>query len=673
MNNITKTVIKDRLQGLITLAGSIKDFYYRRNTPRIVLSQSEGACTDGKSIWLPVQIVAQDYYNRAKINALLLHERGHNLYTPDYNSLQEREQHELANVVEDIKVDFLTRSLIRSGNSLWVNLVMEYTELYLKRGVMDFSLTNTFNLLILTEGYRRIAIHSGNERLVEMITRLRDQLDAHLATKTTVSSQSYMGKVKAQVDEIFMMLSHSMPNLSLVQVIDALWKLYKDLLKNRTPIPSGDGLAGNKVLKSNSSRVRRTDDKQNSTENADEETQQSDESSTDTCDEDTSLSETADKDNEQDASEKDNTSSLSEQSKDESQTDSSMDSADDSETEEGTFFFDDFKEDLKSQPVSKNIDDDAKDFLEQSHTYEIREYESGQYDGVDFCKRIPCLPSKSEMESFLGQIKYLSPISAPTKRTLARTYKKDGWNYLFKVTDVRKETLKLKNALKAYKPKFHTVPNASGSVLRQNALHRLATGKYEPKPFVKKGKGRDLSTEVCFLLDVSGSMNGSSIISLVKTMSYLQHAISEIKTNSLSTSIYAFEDYCYLVKKPGTPFKQEDLKNIPNPHNSTCGYTAMKQVTRELMKRKANRKIIICLTDGDWTDSNARFNLDVYQSLGIEVYGVYLSNNTSRDVNSLRDFSGSYPNFPYWFVVDIYNIRNFYITLLEELLRVSKD
>ncbi|WP_278515139.1 vWA domain-containing protein [Succinivibrio dextrinosolvens] len=661
MNNITRTVINDRLQGIITLAGSIKDYRYSRKHPKIVLSRSEGACTDGESIWLPVQTVAQDYYNRAKINALLLHERGHNLYTPDYK-FPSCEQNELANVVEDIKIDFLTRSLIRSGNSLWVNLVMEYTDVYLKRGVTSFGLSHTFNLLVLTEGYIRIAIHSGNERLVEKLGLLKSCLDKHLATQTTLQSAIYMGGIKAQVDAVFMLIANELPTFEVTNVVNALWELYKKLLKNRTSSASENGKGGNKAPKKTSSQAKSSERNQNNSEKSGEDSQnKTDESSDSGSDENSSSAESSDSGKDSDKSDKTG------------QNDSSEDSDNSSNDDKGSFFFDDFKEELKSESASQTIDEEAKDFLDEDHIYEIQDYENSQRDGVDFCSRTPSLPTKAEMDSFLNEVKYARSVNEPSENSYAKTYKASTWNRLIRVSDVRKETAKLKKALKAYKPKFYTIPKASGSVLRQNALHRLATGKYEPKPFLKKGKGRDLSTEVCFLLDVSGSMHGNSICSLVKTMSYLQHVMSEIKTRSLTTSIYAFEDRCYLVKKAGPTFKPEDLKKIPKPRNSTYGYAALRQVTRELIQRKANRKILICLTDGSWTDTNSRFNLDVYQNLGIESYGVYLDSDPSASVESLKKYSDCYPNFPSWFVVDTNNIRKFYLTLLEELLTVGKN
>ena len=238
---------------------------------------------------------------------------------------------------------------------------------------------------------------------------------------------------------------------------------------------------------------------------------------------------------------------------------------------------------------------------------------------------------------------------------------------------------KLREALKAYTPKQYTKPVKAGFKLNSQQIHKIGQGQYVPKPFMKKDKGVDLSTEIVFLADISGSMGldlhnnhardsiSSRYDMMAASLKILFNSLQRVGNNNLLINLATFGSKVKVIKRAKDPFSVLE-KKMPNVSGSTEGRGATLWAIDVLRKSKAHRKIIICLTDGGW-DSTCNINPKAIHALGIETYGIVF--NSIYEAEKLIQHK-YIPTFDRLFQV-AGNLEEFYLKFLTELLSNSPN
>ena len=238
---------------------------------------------------------------------------------------------------------------------------------------------------------------------------------------------------------------------------------------------------------------------------------------------------------------------------------------------------------------------------------------------------------------------------------------------------------KLREALKAYTPKQYTKPVKAGFKLNSQQIHKIGQGQYVPKPFMKKDKGVDLSTEIVFLADISGSMGldlhnnctrdsiSSRYDMMAASLKILFNSLQRVGNNNLLINLATFGSKVKVIKRAKDPFSVLE-KKMPDVSGSTEGRGATLWAIDVLRKSKAHRKIIICLTDGGW-DSTCDINPKAIHALGIETYGIVF--NSIYEAEKLIQHK-YIPTFDRLFQV-AGNLEEFYLKFLTELLSNSPN
>ena len=233
---------------------------------------------------------------------------------------------------------------------------------------------------------------------------------------------------------------------------------------------------------------------------------------------------------------------------------------------------------------------------------------------------------------------------------------------------------KLREALKAYTPKQYTKPVKAGFKLNSQQIHKIGQGQYVPKPFMKKDKGVDLSTEIVFLADISGSMGldlhnnhardsiSSRYDMMAASLKILFNSLQRVGNNNLLINLATFGSKVKVIKRAKDPFSVLE-KKMPDVSGSTEGRGATLWAIDVLRKSKAHRKIIICLTDGGW-DSTCNINPKAIHALGIETYGIVFNNIYEAEKMIQHKYI---PTFDRLFQVEG-NLEEFYLKFLTELL-----
>ena len=224
---------------------------------------------------------------------------------------------------------------------------------------------------------------------------------------------------------------------------------------------------------------------------------------------------------------------------------------------------------------------------------------------------------------------------------------------------------KLKQVLKAYKPKYFSAPAKAGFRLNRNQIHNIASGVQVNRPFSKREKGIDLSTEIVFLSDVSTSMQGKKADNVNETLIVLLEALQKVG-NNIKVNLAVFGNTVETVKLSNQSY--DCYKRIPKPSGCTAGYEAVYYAVDLLSKSKANRKIIICLTDGIFDQVSIKPDFQAIHKAGIETYGIGYF-DTKGDMVRLAK-NDCLPMFDLWFEVND-NLQEFYLKFISELLKVA--
>ena len=670
--------------------------------PKITLRFGQSAQTSGRQIELPLSLMASKSYDRAEVIALLAHELGHQFFTPsfstrgDYTFKHEMKKdinkigaHEFCNVVEDLRVDFLSNVTIPNSRVLneysLLKIISDREYVENVKSSHDVYLTGS---AFIFEGYSLIF---RNAKVKDLAQELKSELYARAAALNSARKMKFFyTNYDLIVKQIAQMISqleedvkqgnenHFFDVSTTILEIKALIRFFEKYFVETSKAKS---------MQMNKAAPNEDDSSE----------EQSDDSSDDDSQEDNS----EDSENEDESGDSDD--ALNDSDNSEGQDDSSVgessDDSDKSEDEEETSNEDTSKgvsgdvrqlrlEELAqlSKELMDNLDSlttEQKELIEDLSTMEISFEEAPMYQHEDV----------NETKVFtLSQTSTQGKLSPADRKSVETLYKRgEGvretlpsdifsnayWEQLEREAFSENVNLlgKLKKVLMTYTPKLYTAPCKSGFKLNKGQLHNIASGKYVNKPFLMKEKGIDLSTEIVLLTDVSGSMlsrvsdsDESEILKfnqVNKTMIVLCDALRKVG-NNIKVTIGAYDDDVYSVKKSYEPFSK--LKtNMPKPNGTTKGEYALLWALNCLKDSKAKRKIIICLTDGVWDRVNPQKQYDLIRKMGIETYGIgYMSENDLAF--NLRNESLAY--FDKWFVVGD-NVQEFYLKFLSELLTVA--
>ena len=254
----------------------------------------------------------------------------------------------------------------------------------------------------------------------------------------------------------------------------------------------------------------------------------------------------------------------------------------------------------------------------------------------------------------------------------ARLAKADWWQNLMASCFSGSMTARLRQALQTTMLKTYNRKAKSGFRLARTRIAKVAQGMPVSRPFARKGENEALDTHVVLMCDVSGSMsiplaqNG-----LCRTLAILASAFSRVKTDRIKLSVYSFDNWTKKLKGPDENFSAEVLSRLPAMTGGTDGWKALRYAVTELSRSRCNRKVIICLTDGEWGTWGS-FNTALLRKAGIETYGIGYGIEEER----LTDYSGRY-NFPQldtWLSVsNLGDLPKLMTELFTELIRQSKE
>lgn len=207
-----------------------------------------------------------------------------------------------------------------------------------------------------------------------------------------------------------------------------------------------------------------------------------------------------------------------------------------------------------------------------------------------------------------------------------------------------------------------------GFKLNSRKLQQIATGQNVAKPFIKRGQSLALSTEIAFCVDLSGSMSDDiSTQGLADTLDLLIKGFSKVTTDKVKLSVFSFADRILKLKSAKEKLSYSLFSKLRQPGGGTCGWEALKFAASDLLKSNAERKIIVCLTDGDFCLSN-RFDISLLSNLGIETYGIAYGFSMSED--KINQACGRIAEFDSWIsVLDRTQLPFVMEKLLEELLQ----
>jgi cobalamin biosynthesis protein CobT len=194
---------------------------------------------------------------------------------------------------------------------------------------------------------------------------------------------------------------------------------------------------------------------------------------------------------------------------------------------------------------------------------------------------------------------------------------------------VAKLTANLKGLLQAQGLSRNT-PSASGNRIARSRLHRIRTG--EAKLFLRNASQKQVNTAIHLLLDISGSMDGRRLAIAKDVVFALVKALAHQRGINLALTLFpAFYPYNPDITNTGIVYPVAELikhgqrptSTLPWPgYNYGCTPLAESLIyaLSTMVQLSETRKIVLLITDGEPNDSiTAKTALDEAASLGIEV------------------------------------------------------
>ena len=682
----TKEEVQNRLLGLQNLLATIKPMGQKVGCPKYQMPMVQfGGCpsTNGRTITLPLAMMAAKSYDRAQIIHFLTHELGHVFFTPEapkgfrevkaqFKKLGDALAFEFLNVVEDIRVDFLGDKIIKSSKTFGeYTLLSTLSPEYQKMTLTKAPLERVFGLAMILEGYLEIYTSAVLKRKVEpFLNALKAKLESYISKRRLKWYEPDYKETTQKIKGIVRKLSSCSENwywdMETTQyAFDSMCNLFKKYFKEAAEEEKeqqGNDKGSDSDDKSDDSQE--SNDKSDNSEESEDESEGSSESDDDSEDSEES-------EDESEGSESDNKSDDSQESEDKS---------DDSEESEAkrkgeTAIMRGFRE---SQQIMKEDGNEVVDLLQKTQLESCGDLFDRHSSGANvftFDNSKGAKDVKSQLEKASEAAKKVC--SADYQQNAVGEVKSQAyWDFVNNriVGKCTNLVSKLREALKAYTPKQYTKPVKAGFKLNSQQIHKIGQGQYVPKPFMKKDKGVDLSTEIVFLADISGSMGldlhnnhardsiSSRYDMMAASLKILFNSLKRVGNNNLLINLATFGSKVKVIKRAKDPFSVLE-KKMPDVSGSTEGRGATLWAIDVLRKSKAHRKIIICLTDGGW-DSTCNINPKAIHALGIETYGIVF--NSIYEAEKLIQHK-YIPTFDRLFQV-AGNLEEFYLKFLTELL-----
>ena len=706
----TKEEVQNRLLGLQNLLATIKPMGQKVGCPKYQMPMVQfGGCpsTNGRTITLPLAMMAAKSYDRAQIIHFLTHELGHVFFTPEapkgfrevkaqFKKLGDALAFEFLNVVEDIRVDFLGDKIIKSSKTFGeYTLLSTLSPEYQKMTLTKAPLERVFGLAMILEGYLEIYTSAVLKRKVEpFLNALKAKLESYISKRRLKWYEPDYKETTQKIKEIVCKLSSCSENwywdMETTQyAFDSMCDLFKKYFKeaaeeekeqqgNDKGSDSDDRSDDSQESNDKSDDSQESNDKSDNSEESEDESEGSSES-----DDDSEDSEESEDESEGSESEDESKGSESEDKSDDSQ--ESEDKSDDSEETEAkrkgeTAIMRGFRE---SQQIMKEDGNEVVDLLQKTQLESCGDLFDRHSSGANvftFDNSKGAKDVKSQLEKASEAAKKVC--SADYQQNAVGEVKSQAyWDFVNNriVGKCTNLVSKLREALKAYTPKQYTKPVKAGFKLNSQQIHKIGQGQYVPKPFMKKDKGVDLSTEIVFLADISGSMGldlhnnhardsiSSRYDMMAASLKILFNSLQRVGNNNLLINLATFGSKVKVIKRAKDPFSVLE-KKMPDVSGSTEGRGATLWAIDVLRKSKAHRKIIICLTDGGW-DSTCNINPKAIHALGIETYGIVF--NSIYEAEKLIQHK-YIPTFDRLFQV-AGNLEEFYLKFLTELLSNSPN
>ena len=679
----TKEEVQNRLLGLQNLLATIKPMGQKVGCPKYQMPMVQfGGCpsTNGRTITLPLAMMAAKSYDRAQIIHFLTHELGHVFFTPEapkgfrevkaqFKKLGDKLAFEFFNVVEDIRVDFLGDKIIKSSKTFGeYTLLSTLSPEYQKMTLTKAPLERVFGLAMILEGYMEIYSSDVFKKKAEpFLNALKTKLQSYISKRRLKWYEPDYKEAAEKVKNIVRKLSSCSENwywdMETTQyAFDSMCNLFKKYFKEAAE----------------EEKEQQGNDKGSDSDDKSDDSQESNDKSDDSQESNDKSDNSEESEDESEGSESDNKSDDSQESEDKS---------DDSEESEAkrkgeTAIMRGFRE---SQQIMKMKEDrnEVVDLLQNTQLESCGDLFDRHSSGANvftFDNSKGAKDVKSQLEKASEAAKKVC--SADYQQNAVGEVKSQAyWDFVNNriVGKCTNLVSKLREALKAYTPKQYTKPVKAGFKLNSQQIHKIGQGQYVPKPFMKKDKGVDLSTEIVFLADISGSMGldlhnnhardsiSSRYDMMAASLKILFNSLQRVGNNNLLINLATFGSKVKVIKRAKDPFSVLE-KKMPDVSGSTEGRGATLWAIDVLRKSKAHRKIIICLTDGGW-DSTCNINPKAIHALGIETYGIVFNNIFEAEKLIQHKYI---PTFDRLFQV-AGNLEEFYLKFLTELLSNSPN
>lgn len=179
-------------------------------------------------------------------------------------------------------------------------------------------------------------------------------------------------------------------------------------------------------------------------------------------------------------------------------------------------------------------------------------------------------------------------------------------------------------------------PQLTGTRIDRRTVHRLAAGTPDARIFQQRREKVSDNTALILLIDRSGSMREEQMITATSSAYSISKAVESMSDVTCSVGAFpAYEDTGVVSLK-----KFGEKPQIPKFSIGSDGYTpldgALRWAGQQIWSRQETRKIVLVLTDGapdDWEKAVAMANL--LKNNGIECYGIGIGEGTGKFVRGL--------------------------------------
>lgn len=244
----------------------------------------------------------------------------------------------------------------------------------------------------------------------------------------------------------------------------------------------------------------------------------------------------------------------------------------------------------------------------------------------DFGKQLRELARDNEYA--LGNDPHAFRVAVPAPKHLLPSYAYSEQPITASSSVVAKLSAELKALLQA-QALARNNPSSSGNRIARSRLHRIRTG--EAKLFLKNSTVKQVNTAIHLLVDISGSMAGTRLLTTKDVVFALIKTLAHQRGINLALTLFpGFNPYnttpsgdpVYPVATL-LPYGQKPASKLLWPitaRGCTPLAESLRYVLSTMVHLPETRKLVLLLTDGDPNDSRTtRLALDEAQSLGVEV------------------------------------------------------